>query len=241
MMANAPRASLPMVSLLLPLLATLNVGCGAGVPIRLQVDEFTTEVSLDEVMDGAFTELQSQGIFPKGSPGLPVLWPESLPEFRYATVLKTDPMPIDLSPEPGTPEAEKFAQINSITQTIRRIELNRLILRIEQSNITMALPEMHLQIADDKDAAADDRLAWRTVGTIPGAEAGYVGDLELQYVPSGEMFLYSQLGDDRKDLAMRVVSRVSLDTSVDRRMPSGKAVLRLILVATFFLAPERAL
>jgi hypothetical protein len=223
------------------LLYSAASSCGGGIPVRMRVDEFTMEVSLDKVMDDLFAQLQAQGVMPLGSKSLPVLWPDSLPDIQYRAVLGTPPVPVDLTPPADSPDASKYKQINKVKQVIQRIEINRLILRIEQSNLTMALPELTLQVADDKDARPDDRLAWRTIGTLPGADIGYVGDLELTFVPSGESFLNSQLMDDAKEFAIRIASKVDVDTSKNKVMPSGKAAIRLILVATFFVAPEKAI
>ncbi len=226
------------------LLALVVVGagaCGGGAPVRLNIDEFTMEVSLDKTMDGLFGQFQSQGLFPAGSRAMPVLWPTSLPDISYRASFATPAVPVDLTPEPGSPLADKYKEINKVKNAIRRIEINRLILRVEDNNLTVALPELKLQVADVPDARSDDRLAWRTVGVLPGAEAGAVTDLELTFVPSGESFLNAQLSDEAKELAIRVAGKIDLDTAKERRLPSGRAVVRLILVATFFVEPERAL
>jgi len=236
------RASCIWPSVLVLLSAPLGLAaCGGGVPVRLTIDEFTMEVSLDKTMDTLFGQFAAQGLFPAGSRALPVLWPASLPDIQYRAMFTAPPVPVDLTPEPGTPEADKYAQINKVKNAIRRIEINRLILRLEQNSLTVALPELKLQIADEPTASPLDRLAWRTVGVLPAAEAGAVSDLELEFVPSGESFLDGQLSDAAKELAIRIVGKVDIDTAREKRLPSGRAVVRLILVATFFVEPDKVL
>lgn len=228
-------------TLLALLIVTPLFACGGGVPVRINVDEFTMEVALDDAVDAAFAEFQAQGLFPPESRGLPELWPESLPDVQYRAVLATEPVPVDLTPDPESEDADKYADINKAKEAIRRIEMNRFILRVEESSLTVALPALRLQIADAVDARPDDRLAWRTIGNLPAAEPGFVGDIEFAFVPSGESFLNAQLADDAKEFAMRVVGTVEVDTTKERRLPSGAAVIRLIVVATFFVEPEEAL
>jgi hypothetical protein len=219
-----------------------GVACGGGVPVRVQVDEFTMELALDDVVDTAFAKMQAQGLFPPESQGLPVIWPDSLPDVQFGAVLATDGVPVDLTPEPGSPDEDKYAEINKVEDAIRRIEMNRMILRVEQNSLTVDLPPLDLQVADDPDARDDDRLAWRTVGRIPVAPAGVAGDYELELIPSGESYLNAQLGDEAKAFAMRVKGRIDLDTTANGgRLPSGRAVIRMIVVATFFVEPEGAL
>jgi len=215
--------------------------CGAGAPIRLHVDEFTMPISLDDTMNNVFAELQAQGVFPASSQSLPVLWPSSLPDVQYQGVFTTPPIPIDLNPPAGSPDAGKYGAINSVKDAIQRIEINRFILRLEQNTMTAAVPAFDLQIADDPDADPADRFAWRTIGNLPAAPAGYVGDLELTFVPSGESYLESQLSDQAKSFALRVTGVISLDTTQSGRMPAGAATARMILVATFYLKPDKLL
>lgn len=216
--------------------------CGGGVPVRVRIDEFTMEVALDDVVDAAFSEMQAQGLFPPESRGLPVIWPNSLPNVRYRTVFTTPGVPIDLTPEPGSPEAEKYAEINKVEDAIRRIELNRIVLRVEQNSLTVDLPALDFQVADEPDARGDDRLGWRTVGRLPSAPAGVIDDYEVELIPSGESYLNAQLADEAKEFAMRVRGRIDLDTTANGgRLPGGSAVVRMIVVATFFVEPEGAL
>lgn len=225
---------------LLVILATWLSSCGGGIPVRIHIDEFTMEVSLDELAAGAFAELQGAGLIPQETQALPVLWPDNLPDIHYRTLLKTPPVPVDLTPDPESEDAEKYAQINEAQKAIKRIELNRLILRVEKSTLSVGLPELRLQLADTADADPDDRLAWRTIGILPKTEPGFVGDNEFEFIPSGESYLNAQLADDEKEFAMRVVGNVEVDTEANPRLPAGKAAIRLIVVATFFVEPVEA-
>ena len=223
--------------------------CGGGVPVRLRIDEFTMEVELDEAVDKAYGQFLAQGFLGEQTNGIPEIWPDNLPDIRYRAQLATTPVPVDLTPEASMPEGEtppegegKYDKINKVGDAIRRIEINRFILRMEQSTLTLGLPELRLQVADDAQARPDDRLAWRTVGVLPATpEAAFVGDKEFEFLPGGESFLNAQLGDELKEFAMRIVGKIDIDTAVNDRRPSGKAVARLIIVATFFVKPEGAL
>jgi len=221
--------------------ACLAPACDSGgVPVRMRLDEFTLDLDVDELMAEAQTELSSLGVFPPGT-SLPELWPESLPAIQYRLVLAAPPTPVDLSPEEGSEDYEKYKDIGQAAGVVKRIELNRLVVRIEASNLTVALPELVLQVADSKDADPSDRLAWRTVGSLPGAPAGFVGDLEFTFIPSGESYLRAQLADEAKEFAARVVGRIDIDTAQNPRLPAGRAVIRLIAVATFFIDPSEAI
>jgi len=211
-----------------------------GVPVRMRLDEFTLDLDVDELMTQAHGELSGLGVVPPGS-SLPELWPDSLPAIQYRLALSAPPTQVDLSPEEGSDDYEKYKDISRAAGVVKRIELNRLVVRIEASSLTVALPELALQVADDKEADPTDRLAWRTVGSLPGAPAGFVGDLEFEFIPGGESYLRAQLADDAKEFAARVVGRIDIDTAQDPRLPSGRAVIRLIAVATFFIDPSKAI
>src|SRR3546814_9103350 len=68
------------------------------------------------------------------------------------------------------PICKKYDDINKAGDIIQRIEINKFVLRVEVSSLTIDLPELRLQIADTKDANPDDRLAWYTVGLLPGTD-----------------------------------------------------------------------
>lgn len=221
--------------------ASLATACDTGgVPVRMRLDEFTMDLDVDELMAEAHGELSSLGVVPPGT-ALPELWPDSLPAIQYRLVMAAPPTEVDLSPEEGSDDYEKYKDISRAAGVVRRIELNRLVVRIEASNLTVALPELVLQVADKKDADPTDRLAWRTVGSLPGAPAGFVGDLEFEFIPGGESYLRAQLADEAKEFAARVVGRIDIDTATNPRLPSGRAVIRLIAVATFFIDPSQAI
>ncbi len=211
-----------------------------GVPVRMRLDDFTLDLDVDELMAETQGELSSLGVVPAGT-ALPELWPDSLPAIEYRLVLAAPPTEVDLSPEEGSDDYEKYKDISRAAGVVKRIELNRLVVRIEASTLTVALPELVLQVADDKLADPTDRLAWRTVGSLPGAPAGFVGDLEFEFIPGGESYLRAQLADDAKEFAARVVGRIDIDTAQNPRLPAGRAVIRLIAVATFFIDPSKAI
>jgi hypothetical protein len=223
--------------LLLPALFSLGItACDSGgVPIRLQIDEFTMDLDVDELMVDALEEFKGLGLFPTGTRYLPELWPENLPAVKYRMALAAPAIPVDLTPDPGSPEEEKYKDISKAAGVVTRIELNRLVIRIEASSLSVALPETRLQVAVTKDADPSDRLAWRTVGIIPATGPGFVGDIDFEFLPGGESFLRSQLSDEEKEFAIRMVSTLDIDTEQNPRMPAGRAVVRLIVVATFFV------
>ena len=212
-----------------------------GVPVRMRIDEFTMDLDLDEMLAEALGEFKSIGLFPAETQHLPELWPDSLPAVQYSIQLAAPPIPVDLTPEPGSEDADKYKDISAAEGAIVRIELNRMVVRVEASNISIGLPELKLQVAVNKDASPEDRLAWRTIGTLPGAEPEFIGDLELEFFPGGESFLNSQLADEEKEFAIRMVSKLEVDTQQNARLPSGKAQVRLIVVATFFVDPAGAI
>jgi hypothetical protein len=215
--------------------------CGGGIPVRLRIDEFTLDLDIDEMVSGALDEFKSLGMFPAETQYLPELWPDSLPAIEYNMIMVAPPEAVDLTPDPDSEDADKYADIDKAAGAITRIDLNRMVLRVEASTISVALPEMRLQVADNKDALEEDRLAWRTIGIIPSAEPGFIGDLEFEFLPGGESFLRSQLWDDEKEFSIRVQSKLKFDTGKNPRLPSGKGKLRLIIVATFFVDPVGAI
>ncbi len=136
--------------------------------------------------------------------------------------------------------AAAFDAINKASEAIRRIELNKLVLRLESNTMTVALPRLEFQIADSKDANAADRQAWRTIGYMDGVDPGFVGDNEFSFLPGGESFLNKQLREREKEFSIRVRGKMPIDTSIDRNLPRGAAKARLIVVATFYVEPEKA-
>lgn len=220
------------------LLSSFLCACGAGVPITVRIDEFDVELNLDETVSEIEAELASSGVLPPGTTGIPEIWPDSLPDIQYATTIEAPAVSVDLNPEPGTEGADKYKDINKYSDSIRRIEVNSLVFRYEQNTSTIDFPGLRLQVAAKPDADPDDRRAWFTIGEVPGADAGYVGDLEFTWRRGGESFFSAQLFDEDKDFALRAVGAVDIDTAENPRRPRGTVKLRLIVETTFFVEPQ---
>lgn len=220
------------------LLLTLGVGCGGGVPISVRIDEAAIEIDLDATMGELEQQLQAQGVLFPGV-GIPEVWPDSLPDLQYSTVLGAPPVKLDLTPDdPNSKEAKKYKDVNKYSSAIRRIEVNRLIMRYEVNTTTLDFPSFEIRVADRADADPEDRFAWYTVGTVPEVEAGFVGDVEFEWRPGGESFFNAQFEDDDKELALRALGNLHYDTDASPNRPHGKAKIRLIAVVTFFIEPD---
>ncbi|MBI4816342.1 MAG: hypothetical protein HY791_08790 [Deltaproteobacteria bacterium] len=237
----------------------LSMSCGAGVPVQLKIDDLTFDLSLDEAVGQLAQSLGAGGILPSAE--LPEKWPDELPDVCVDFVASTDqvaPAGVDLTPDPEVdPDgASLFAPVNN--GTVARIEIDDIVLRVEKNTLTLPLPPVELQAADDKDADPTDRRAWYTIGTIGGSELsrgcagtpstavepGKVADLDFAWNIGGESFLDHQFKDPDcsdalkcKEFAIRARSRLSLDTARFDRRPRGSVRLRMILVATFFVDP----
>ena len=61
------------------------------------------------------------GLFPAETQYLPEIWPDSLPEVEYSILLSAPPVEVDLSPEPGAEEEEKYEDISAAAGAIKRI------------------------------------------------------------------------------------------------------------------------
>lgn len=232
--------TLPRRPLALLLAALLLGGCGGGVPLQLRIDEAAFRVDMGTLIAETQSALLGTGLLPPNLSELPEVWPASLSHLERSFPFPMRPVPIDLSLQEGDPNYETYRQLEDVKDAIRRIEINRLVLRVEQSNLTIPIPKLRLQVADKKDANPDDRRAWFTVGELDSIPAGEVGDYDFNWAVGGESFLNAQLGDEEKELALRVTGRVGIDTKTDPRLPSGVAALRIIVVATFFVEPEKA-
>lgn len=230
-------AARKQTAVLLPLVVA---ACGGGVPLEVRIDEFTFELGLDQTLAVLAAELAAVGLLPAAGPGLPELWPDALPDIEHDLPMTTDPVAVDLTPDPSAPDHDKYQQINDRSQIVRRIEINELVLRIDASTLSIPIPDMAVQLADAQDANPDDRQAWFTIGRMPGAPAGFVGDLPFTWERGGETYFDTQLQDDVKEFAMRGTSSVHVKTADEPRLPHGKALLRLIVVATFFVEPTKA-
>lgn len=213
--------------------------CGAGVPITVRIDEVAFEVNLDEAMAGVESTLLAQGTLPPAISGIPERWPDELPPLRYTAAVGAPPSRVDMTPDdPNSKEGKKYKDINKYADAVRRIEINRMVLRYERNSANMAFPGFEIQAADDPNADPDDRFAWYTLGRVPPAEAGFVGDLEFEWAPGGESFLNAQMADDEREFALRTVGTVEVDTEANPARPRGVAGVRLIVVATFFIEPD---
>lgn len=247
--------------------ALLASACGGGVPVTVRLDELTLDFVLDDAVAGIEEGLRGAGLIAPEAAGLPEVWPEELPPVCWATLVSSDevePLPVDLTPDPAVdPEgARTFAPVND--GLISRIELDRVVLRVEKNTSNVGLPPLEIQASDALMPDADDRRAWSTIGRLggkplaPGCGApgdaapvigpGEVGDLELVWQEGGESFLGNQLMDpeclDRqadplkcKELSLRARSRLRFDTAVSGERPRGVMKLRVIVVATFYVDP----
>lgn len=190
------------------------VGCGGGVPVQVRLDELVLDFVLDDAVAGIEEGLRGAGLIAPEAAGLPELWPEELPPVCWATLVSSDevePLPVDLTPDPAEdPDAAKlFAPVND--GLVSRIELDRVVLRVEQNTSNVGLPPLELQAADAREPDPTDRRAWTTLGRLdgrplaPGCGAsgdatpvvgpGEVKDVELVWQEGGESFLGQQLMD----------------------------------------------
>ena len=60
-------------------------------------------------------------------------------------------------------------------------------------------------------------------------------DHTFQFVKGGETYLNTQLADDLKEFSIRIRGKLKVNTEEFQGLPRGKAVVRLIAVATFYL------
>ncbi len=230
----------------------LLCSCGGGVPIELVLDEFAIGLSLDDALSSV-----SPSLLPPDSPGLPERWPAEFPNICWDALVTTDPDDggrVDLTPDPEADPsaAEAFGPVND--GLVDRIEIDRLVVRVETNTLNVPLPVIEVQAADDLMASGDDRRAWRTIGSVGGKELapscatgmgaaaavvdpGQQLDLDFEWARGGESYLNAQLADDLKEFSLRARSRVVIDTADFPSRPRGEVTLRLILVATFFVKP----
>ncbi len=211
-----------------------TISCGGGLPIQVKIDDFTMEIDLSTVAGSATEALQATGVLAATSTTIPEVWPESLPDISYYLDLTTSPVAVDLTPPPEEGNTT-YDAINTASSVISRIDLNRLTLRVEQNNINVPLPYLELQVAPEKDSSPYDRKAWRTIGYIDESEAGAVKDHTFQFVKGGETYLNTQLADDLKEFSIRIRGKLKVNTEEFQGLPRGKAVIRLIAVATFYV------
>ena len=227
-----------MRSFLLALLVGLISACGTGVPIQVRIDDFTT--TLDLAKTTAFLEatLKAQGVLAPESAGLPELWPASLRNIEQTVDLSSSPQAINLNPNDPN-QAKKYAQLKQYTAALQRIEINKLILRFEDNTANIDIPSLQLQAAAGLTANADDNKAWLTIGTVPGSTARVVSDQEFTFEPGGESFLDAQLSSELKQFSVRTRGALTFKTKDTPQRPTGHVTVRLILIATFFVSPEK--
>jgi hypothetical protein len=214
--------------------ALSTISCGGGLPIQVKIDDFTMEIDLGTVGGAATEALQSTGVLAATSSTVPEVWPDSLPDISYYMDLTTSPVAVDLTPPPNEGNTT-YDAINTASSVISRIDLNRLTLRVEQNTINVPLPYLELQVAPEADSSPYDRKAWRTIGFIEESAAGAVKDHTFQFVKGGETYLNTQLADDLKEFSIRIRGKLKVNTEEFQGLPRGKAVVRLIAVATFYL------
>lgn len=236
-----------MQSLRLVTTALLLLGataCGNGVPIILRIDTFTSSIDIESTVEKIETGLKTKGLLPPQSAGIPEVWPDSLPHLTYTQDLSSGTQAINIS-------GDQYATFLKYQKALDRIELNELVVRIEQNTANIDVPGMTLQAADGLTPNPDDPHAWTAVGTLPGAKVTPgatpdapvtppITDLQFSFLPGGETYLDSKLsaqGPIQFSLRTRGVYRY--DTDVDRYRPHGQMTLRIILVATIFVAPEK--
>lgn len=240
-------------------------GCGAGVPVPIELDDLAVDVSLDD----AVTELERELMLPGG---IPDRWPDNAPDVCVDQLITTTGeqiIRVDLTPDPAVDPAgaEQFAPLND--GVVDRMEIDRIALRIEENTLNVPLPALELQAADALEA--DDRAAWWSLGALggtvtatgcpfdPGKQAVLAQPAEnkevvFEFVRGGESFLLQQLTDPEcaanqkaagaaedplrcKELAIRARTLLVFDTASRPERPRGSVKLRFVLGATFFVNP----
>jgi hypothetical protein len=231
----------------LPLIAVLLTHCGNGIPVSLRVDSFTTTLDIEASIEQVEAALKTSGVLPAGAAGIPEMWPPSLPHITYTQDITSQPQAINISGD-----QPQYAQIFQYKSAVQRVELNQLVLRLEQNSTNIDLPGATLQAAAGLTPNPDDPKVWITLGTLPPAlqKAAAPGDtptppvedLAFTFLPGGETFIDSQLSTDGTQpiqFALRTRGVFTLDTAKSPYRPHGKITLRIILMATFFVSPER--
>lgn len=209
-------------------------GCSI-VQAQLPFDSMDPQtIDIDKFSDDITNELVRRGVLPPGVDFIPEVWPASLPDVKYSSPLKTSPYRIDLSPDTITPGSSDEL-IKVLTDAVYRVELNRVVVRVEQNTANIPIPEMSIQVADDKDADPSDFSAWQTVGIFPGIEAETVGDVDLEWKPGGQGFFAGQLLDDKKEMAVRIDGSLEIDTQKHNERPRGVLSVRFIVVTTVYV------
>ena len=224
------------------LCAVSALSCDSGgLPVKLVIDEYTMDINVDNIMASALVDMQNRGLISPNTAVFPILWPESLPAVNFLKDFVTEPAQFDLTPEEGSPEAEKYGDIGTATKMVKRIDIDRMVIRFDVNSLTWDSPELLIQVAGDKNASAEDRLAWRTIGIVPAKPAGWVGDMDFEFVPGGERYLKTQLMENEKEFAVRIRSALNLKLAPGNKLPAGKLKIRLIIAGTFFVDAKEAI
>ena len=214
-------------------LALGTTACGNGIPIQLRIDQFTSSIDFDNLLTQMEAKLQSQGVVP-GGVHLPETWPSTLPPVHFVTTLQSPAFAVDLSSSSGS-----LAQFNQYRKVLDRVEINDLVLRLEENTLSLPLPALEVQVASGLNVNPDDIANWVTVGALPTASPQAVTDLDFKFVPGGESFVDEQIGGADAQFSLRTNGVFDYDTSLEPQTPRGTVTLRLIIVATIFVALEK--
>ncbi len=220
------------------------LSCGAGIPVQLTIDHFTVDVNIEDWLGVAEQSLQSSGFLPGESLGIPEKWPDSLPHIHYDLEVVSPPIPLDLTPDAedeDDPNKAQYEQVNAAQKAIKRVQIDDLILRVERSNLSIDLPSLELQVADDPNEHPNNRRAWITIGILDGPKANEVGDIRFRFSKGGETYLNTQLAEEEREFALRIKGKMSLNTALNPDRPRGQATFRIITRTTFYVLPEKAL
>jgi hypothetical protein len=219
------------------------LSCGAGIPVQITIDHFTVDVNIEDWVGVAEKSLQSTGFLGE-SVGIPEKWPDSLPHIHYDLEVVSPPIPLDLTPDAegeDDPNKAQYEQIDAAQKAIKRVQIDDLILRVERSNLSIDLPSLELQVADDPNEHPNNRRAWITIGILDGPKANEVGDIPFRFSKGGETYLNTQLAEEAREFALRIKGKMSLNTALNPDRPRGQATFRIITRTTFYLLPEKAL
>lgn len=201
---------------MLSVAAVLSTTCGGGVPIQVELDDLAIDVSIDDVVSELELALRQSGALPpRGS--IPETWPEQLPDVCFEQRIETtgeQVIAVDLTPDPAADPAAAEQLEGLDDGVVDRMEIDRIVLRIEENTMNVPLPPLELQAADQKDAGSDEDAVWWTLGTIGGtvtssgcpldaakeavlAQPGEEKEVPFVFARGGESFLLQQLMDPR--------------------------------------------
>lgn len=190
-----------------------TLGCGGGVPVQIRLDSVTVDLSADDLVSAVESGLRSSGLIAPEAAGLPEVWPRELPDICLSALVTPgdeDTIAVDLTPDPmkDPQAADLFQPVND--GTVDRIEIERVVLRVEENTLNFPLPPVELQAADSPSTKTDDRRSWYSLGTLGGValdqgcpkaaggevvKAGEVKDVDFVFAVGGQSFLGTQLMD----------------------------------------------